>query len=195
VARSSYLSFDYEHFNEQGLKSVLSEFKRNDLPVVRVSANNKQTRQQGVPTKKAELFFTDGQRIALQAKADGAIFQVRLNNKVIPVTAVNDLKRAIAEISEKVKGNAKIFQKTLKGRLKRAQVDTTTATIARTSTKARIAMLNAGIQEQNQNLEALRESLTAAQNAAANARTLNTDLRTQLAELQAQKNTLLEAHA
>lgn len=110
----SYLSFDYAQFNEKGLKKVIDEFKRQKLQVTSVEADNKAKRQSGVQTKKAILHFADGQKLMFQATAQGAIFQVRLNTRVIPIKHVDDLKKAVAEIAGKISANSKQFQQTLK---------------------------------------------------------------------------------
>jgi len=111
VSRSTYLSFDYEKFNESGLKKVIAEFKKHDVYVTGVVATNKPKRKQGVQTKKAELFFKDGQKLTLQVTAQGAIFQVAVNGRVIPIRSINNLKKAVKEVSEKILKNSPAFQK------------------------------------------------------------------------------------
>jgi len=144
----SYLSFDYAQFNEKGLKKVIDEFKRQDLQVTSVEADNKAKRQSGVQTKKATLHFADGQKLMLQATAQGAIFQVRLNTRVIPIKHVDDLKKAVAEIAGKVSANSKQFQQTLKKRAARASsTSKDSSSRAKTSLKAQIALANADKQD------------------------------------------------
>ncbi|AFT97408.1 MULTISPECIES: hypothetical protein [Gammaproteobacteria] len=163
----SYLSFDYAQFNEKGLKKVIDEFKRQDLQVTSVEADNKAKRQSGVQTKKATLHFADGQKLMLQATAQGAIFQVRLNTRVIPIKHVDDLKKAVAEIAGKVSANSKQFQKTLKKRASRASSASKDSTSrAKTSLKAQIALaksdnqeLESSVQEKRQQKQTLEEAL------------------------------------
>ncbi|WP_268810123.1 hypothetical protein [Vibrio parahaemolyticus] len=163
----SYLSFDYAQFNEKGLKKVIDEFKRQDLQVTSVEADNKAKRQSGVQTKKATLHFADGQKLMLQATAQGAIFQVRLNTRVIPIKHVDDLKKAVAEIAGKVSENSKQFQKTLKKRTSRASSASKDSTSrAKTSLKAQIALaksdhqeLESSVQEKRQQKQTLEEAL------------------------------------
>lgn len=144
----SYLSFDYAQFNEKGLKKVIDEFKRQDLQVTSVEADNKAKRQSGVQTKKATLHFADGQKLMLQATAQGAIFQVRLNTRVIPIKHVDDLEKAVAEIAGKVSVNSKQFQQTLKKRAARASsTSKDSSSRAKISLKAQIALANADKQD------------------------------------------------
>ncbi|MCD9516412.1 hypothetical protein [Photobacterium carnosum] len=138
-----YLSFDFDQFNEKGLKKVIDEFQNQNLSVTSVEADNKPKRQSGVQTKKATLHFSDGQKLILQATAQGSIFQVRLNTRVIPVKYVDDLKRAITEIAGKVKSNSKQFQNTLQKRAVRGRNRTDANSKAKTSLKAQIALANA----------------------------------------------------
>ncbi|HAS6077944.1 hypothetical protein [Vibrio vulnificus] len=165
----SYLSFDYAQFNEKGLKKVIDEFKRQDLQVTSVEADNKAKRQSGVQTKKATLHFADGQKLMLQATAQGAIFQVRLNTRVIPIKHVDDLKKAVAEIAGKVSANSKQFQQTLKKRAARASsTSKDSSSRAKTSLKAQIALANAdkqdleaSVAEKRKQKQALEDSLPA----------------------------------
>ncbi|MFW1108371.1 hypothetical protein ACEWA7_20230 [Vibrio parahaemolyticus] len=163
----SYLSFDYAQFNEKGLKKVLDEFKRQDLQVISVEADNKAKRQSGVQTKQATFHFADGQKLMLQATAQGAIFQVRLNTRVIPIKHVDDLKKAVAEIAGKVSENSKQFQNSLKKRVARASsASKDSNSRAKTSLKAQIALaksdnqeLESSVQQMRQQKQTLEESL------------------------------------
>lgn len=114
MARQQYVSFDYDNFTEQGLKDVTKEFESNGLNVVSVDADNRPKRQSGVQTKRAVFTFDDGQTTTLQATSHGTIFQVRLNRKVLPVRNVDDLKKAIGEIADKVKANTKSYRRNLR---------------------------------------------------------------------------------
>ncbi|WFQ78109.1 hypothetical protein PXH59_00230 (plasmid) [Xenorhabdus sp. SF857] len=137
----NYLSFDYAQFNEKGLKKVIDEFNRHELQITTIEADNKSIRQSGVQTKKATLHFADGQKLTLQATAQGSIFQVRLNTRVIPVKHVDDLKKAVAEIAGKISDNSKQFQNTLQKRAIRASNATKdSSSRAKTSLKAQIAL-------------------------------------------------------
>lgn len=152
-----YLSFDFAQFNEKGLKKVIDEFKKQKLSVTSMEADNKPKRQSGVQTKKATLHFSDGQKLMLQATAQGAIFQVRLNTRVIPVKHVDDLKKAIAEIAAKVKSNSKQFQKTLQKRAVRTSSRTDANSKAKTSLKAQIALATADKEDLKATVEQARK--------------------------------------
>ena len=156
MARQQYVSFDYDNFTESGLKKVTKEFEKNGLNVISVEADNKPKRQSGVQTKKAVFTFDDGQKVTLQVTAQGSVFQVRLNSRVIPVKNVDDLGKAIAEISDKVKANSKTFKKSLRKRDQRNKKDTPSP--ARTSTKKQLEAYQSQISElQDVNAELTKE--------------------------------------
>ncbi|EII3125322.1 hypothetical protein [Vibrio parahaemolyticus] len=162
----SYLSFDYAQFNEKGLKKVIDEFKRQKLQVTSVEADNKAKRQSGVQTKKAILHFADGQKLMFQATAQGAIFQVRLNTRVIPIKHVDDLKKAVAEIAGKISANSKQFQQTLKKRASRASSSSKdSSSRAKTSLKAQLALANSDKQELESSVEEKRQQKQALEEA------------------------------
>lgn len=153
---SKFLSFDFSQFNEKGLKKVIDEFKKQRLSVTSVEADNKPKRQSGVQTKKAVLHFGDGQKLMLQATAQGSIFQVRLNTRVIPVKSVDNLQKAIVEISAKITANSKQFQKTLQKRAVRTTSRTDASTKAKTSLKAQIALAGTDLDELRTTVEQTR---------------------------------------
>lgn len=154
----SYLSFDYAQFNEKGLKKLIDEFNRQDLQIINVEADNKAKRQSGVQTKQATFHLADGQKLMLQATAQGAIFQVRLNTRVIPIKHVDDLKKAVAEIAAKVVDNSKQFQQTLRKRAARASsISKDSASRAKTSLKAQIALAHADKRDLEQSVAQMRQ--------------------------------------
>ena len=159
----NYLSFDYSQFNEKGLKNVIAEFKKNQLQVISVEADNKAKRQFGVQTKKAILHFSDGQKLMLQATAQGSIFQVRLNTRVIPVKHVDDLKKAIAEIAAKLTRNSRQFKKQQEQRAKKPVKRSNLSTKAKTSLKAQTAIARIGIDDLTAEIAAVQQQKDAAE--------------------------------
>ncbi|MET4710879.1 hypothetical protein [Endozoicomonas lisbonensis] len=156
MANQRYLSFDFKNFNEKGLSKVKKEFESNGLVVTSIDADNRVRRQSGVPTKRATFNIADGQQVVLQATSEGAVFQVRLNSRVIPVRAVDNLKAAIAEISNRVKANSSQFQKARRRRAT-APKKVDKATVARTSAKARIVLYQQQAEELQQTVNELEE--------------------------------------
>jgi hypothetical protein len=115
------LEFDFKNFNEKGLKKVLNAFKKQQLPIKEVVANNRPKRESGYQVKAATLHFESGQKLLLKAKANGSIFQVKLNNKALPIKNVDNLKKAVGEVIKFVKINEPKFLKQQAKRLERAK--------------------------------------------------------------------------
>ncbi len=105
------LALDFEKLDEKGLKKFTGAFKKKGAPVKSVKAPNKAKRANGIQQKDFKLEFEDGQTLAFFVKSDGTIFQVKLNNKVIPVTNTTNMTKAIDELAKKVLANADAYTK------------------------------------------------------------------------------------
>jgi vacuolar-type H+-ATPase subunit I/STV1 len=112
------IKIDFDKFNEAGLKDILKQFGKADLPVEKVDATNKAKREMGFLVKSATFNFESGQKLLLKAKAGGSIFQVRLNGKVIPIKNADDLEKGVKEVVQYVKKNEVTY---LKQRAKRIE--------------------------------------------------------------------------
>ena len=99
------LTINFDKFDKTGLKPVLKKFEKAGLVVDDVEATNKPKRESGFLIKTAVMVFTSGQKLTVKAKAGGGIFQVKLNSKVLPVKAVDDMDKAIDEVITHVKAN------------------------------------------------------------------------------------------
>lgn len=105
------IQLDFEKFNKIGLKPILKKIEKEGLTVSDVQGDNKAKRESGFQVKTATLTFESGQKLVLKAKAGGSIYQVRLNNKVLPIKHYDDLDKAILEIIDYVQANEKTYQK------------------------------------------------------------------------------------
>jgi hypothetical protein len=117
----------FVNFNPKGLKPLTDELeKKHKLPVVDVKAPNMPKREDGFQVKTATFTFESGQKMVLKIKANGTIFQVRLNGKVIPVKNSEDLhvpqnfKKAVKEMANFVKKNEPAYTKQKAKRLNKA---------------------------------------------------------------------------
>jgi hypothetical protein len=61
--------------------------------------------------KTATFVFASGQKITVKIKAGGGVFQIKLNAKVIPIKAVDDVAKAVDEVITYVKANEPAFAK------------------------------------------------------------------------------------
>ena len=94
---SNQLKLDFNKLTEKNLQPILKKFAKYEYPVVSVDAPNKGKRESGVLVKSFTLTFEDSQKVLVKVKSDGTIFQVRLNNKVVPIQHVDDLSKAVTE--------------------------------------------------------------------------------------------------
>jgi len=117
--KSNQVTLDFDKLTEAGLKPILKRFSKWNCPVATVDAPNKSKRESGFLVKYFTLVFEDGQQMLVRVKADGTVFQVKLNNKVVPIKNVNDIDKAIIEMVDYVQDNAKAYARAKMQREKR----------------------------------------------------------------------------
>lgn len=139
------ISIDFKNFNEKGLKKVMAAFEKQDLPIKTVEATNRPKRESGFQTKAATFFFESGQKLLLKAKVNGSIFQVKLNNKAIPIKHVDNLKKAVAEVITFVKKNEAKFLKQQGKRLAKKKIAMPKLKPATTSAKKQLAEVTSAL--------------------------------------------------
>ncbi len=116
---------NFVNFNERGLQPLVDELKKHDQEVASIKATNMPKREDGFSVKAALFTLESGQKLEVKIKANGSIFQVRLNGKVIPVKNSEDidepanLKKAVKEISDRIKQNEAVYLKQKARRMKR----------------------------------------------------------------------------
>lgn len=194
--KSSQLTLDFEKLTEKTLQPVLKKFQKAGYPVVKVDAPNKAKRESGFLIKNFTLTFEDEQQILVRIKAGGTIFQVKLNNRVVPIKHVDDMEKAISEIANYLYDNAKAFARAKAQRERRkikppAPAITTTRKEKLEKTKAdleEISQNNADLEKQLAETTALNSGnqtkLEDAERALASERARTSDLESQIAKLQ-----------
>lgn len=108
---SKQVRLPFETLTEAGLKPLLKKFATWKCPVASVDAPNKAKRESGFLVKNFTLTFEDGQKMLVRVKADGTVFQVKLNNKVVPIRHVDDLDKAVIELVDYVQENARAYER------------------------------------------------------------------------------------
>lgn len=111
------VQINFKNITKTGLKSIIAKFEKKGMPIDGVEANNIARRQSGFLVKDASLFFESGQKLVIRVKADGVIFQVKLNNKVLPIKNVDNMSKAVDEVIQHVKENEKRYLKAKEKRL------------------------------------------------------------------------------
>jgi len=174
------LTIDFDKFDKAGLKPVLKKFETAGMSIEDVEATNKAKRESGFLIKTATLIFSSGQKLMVKAKAGGGIFQVKLNGKVIPIKAVDDIGKAVDEVITHVKANEPAF---LKQREKQAGiVKIPKLKPVNTSVAAQIETLSATVEQLKGTNENIRTETTAQSGQATELQTQLSTLETQLKE-------------
>lgn len=171
---SKQVRLPFDRLTETNLKPIVKKFTKWGLEIVSIDAPNKAKRESGFLLKNFTLEFKDGQKLLVRVKSDGTVFQVKLNNKVVPVKNVDDMEKAVGEMIDYVMYNAKAYERAKLQREKRKKLNIKTPSVT-TSRKEKIAKAKAQLSELNGS---------------------NTDLEKQLAEIQngsGNKNSELEA--
>lgn len=99
------LSVSYVNFYEKALDPIVKAFVQNKLPVESVKATNIAKRENGISVKEAIVTFESGQKLSFKIKADGTVFQYKLNGKVLAVKEQFDFDVAFKEVVKLVKQN------------------------------------------------------------------------------------------
>lgn len=145
-ATTNQVRLDFDKITERGLSQILNLFQKHKLPVTKVEATNKAKRESGFLLKDVSLYFDDGQKVFVRIKADGTVFQVKLNNKVVPIRHVDDMGKAVVEVCDYVDGNRKKFEAAKVQREKRKKLDLDVQPV-RTSRAEKIEQMQAALAE------------------------------------------------
>lgn len=110
------LLFNFEEMassKDKIAKIIGRQFGMAGQNIVQTDISESTKRSSGVSFREMTLTFADSQTITLRVKQTGDIFQVLLNNKVIPIKNQDDHAKAVTEIAQNIdKGRAQ-FQKKL----------------------------------------------------------------------------------
>lgn len=147
----SKLRIDYVNFYEKNMEPIAKAFGQNKLAVVNVKATNMAKRENGVAIKEAQFEFKSGQKLVIKIKADGGVFQVKLNGKVLPIKEVFDVDAAFKEIVRMVKQNeaAYLAQKEKQQEQAAKRLARTAVVRASSSAQAKLEAAHAKLSETN----------------------------------------------
>lgn len=155
--KSNQLTLNFEKLTEKALQPILKKFQKVGHTVAKVDAPNKAKRESGFLIKNFTLTFEDDQQILVRVKAGGTIFQVKLNNRVVPIKHVDDLEKAINEIADYLYDNAKAFAKA-KAQRERRKLKPPTPSIT-TTRKEKIEKAKADLEAVSKNNSDLEKQL------------------------------------
>lgn len=113
----------FDKLTESGLKPIVKKFEKWGLKVASIDSTNRQKRESGMLLKDAVFIFDDGQKMLVRVKSDGTVFQVKLNNKVVPIKNIDDMDKAVVEMVDYVQDNAKAYERAKIQREKRRKLN------------------------------------------------------------------------
>jgi hypothetical protein len=181
----------FDQFDKRGLKSVLDAFKKANMGVAATVADNKPKREAGYQVKTATLTLDSGQVVVLKIKAEGSLYQAKLNGKVLAIKKYHDpndfIKEVIAYAKENEGGYAKSKEKAA---LRATKIKVPTLAAVSIPLAQQVEALNSSLTEitaQNEDLNKQLFELTAPLEAK---RTALAELNKELADEKARTETL-----
>lgn len=106
-------SFEDLSVKDKAVKAVAQAFKRAGAPVASVEIDPKLRRASGITYREMVLVFADSQTVTLRVKQTGDIYQVEVNQKVLPITNQDDHLKAVGEVVRTLERGRTAFQKRL----------------------------------------------------------------------------------
>lgn len=106
-------SFEDLSVKDKAAKQVARYFARAGATVVQQDVSSTVRRTSGISYREMTLTFADSQQVTFRIKQSGDIYQVLLNNNVLPVRGQDDHVGAIAEIAKAMDSGRTKFQKKL----------------------------------------------------------------------------------
>ena len=130
-------------------KAVAKLFAQAGTPVVSHFIDEKTKRVAGISTRSMTLSFADSQSITLAVKQSGDIYEVKMNNKLLPIKNQDDHKKAIKEMVNALDAGRSKFQAAL----------ARTVTVLPKTLKTAVPKIADSLQEQlNETLAAIDEA-------------------------------------
>lgn len=156
----------FDKMTETNLRPFIKKFEKWGVHISKIEASNVGKRESGFLLKDALFIFEDGQKMLVRVKSDGTVFQVKLNNKVLPLKSVDNVDKAVIEIVDYIQANAKAYERAKIQREKRkAKPDTPSVT---TSRREKISRVQDELRELSASITDLDQQHTEAQSRAQN---------------------------
>lgn len=112
---NKHILFDFQGMTgkDAGTLEAKRYFARAGAKVVEADTSGGVKRVAGVSYRELRMIFGDGQTATLRVKQTGDIFQVMVNDRIIPIKHQDDHEKAIEEISRAMDNGRAAFQKKL----------------------------------------------------------------------------------
>lgn len=159
------VKINFNKMTKAGMKSVIAKFEKKGMKVADVDAPNRAKRESGFLVKAAKLIFESGQILLVRVKADGTVFQVKLNARVLPMKYVDNMDKVIDEIIDHVRDNEAKYIKAKQKRLSKKKLNLGKQPKVSTSRKQKIEQAESRVAELTAESESLQQSVDAGQGA------------------------------
>lgn len=149
ASKTFLFSFDDLSLKDKAVKALSKEFAKQGAQVIDTAIPSTIRRKAGISYREVNLSFADSQIVTFFVKKSGDIFEVRLNNRALPIKQQDDQKKAIKEIVEAMDKGRSAFQK----KLAQAKVEVPKSATVSTVTTAK---------KQSEKIESLKEAIRVA---------------------------------
>ncbi len=106
-------SFEDLSSKDKALRQMTKTFARLGAHVVQSDVPSTVKRTAGISYREVNLTFADSQVVSFRVKKTGDIYEVRLNNRPLPIRAQDDQAKAIKEIVDAMDSGRAAFQRKL----------------------------------------------------------------------------------
>jgi len=107
--------FDYKNLTgkDPASTTLVKAFVQHKADVASIEGEGKIKRMSGVAYKELALAMADSQHVILRIKDTGDVFQVLVNNKVVPIKNQDNIAKAVIEIVDRLDSGRAAFQKAM----------------------------------------------------------------------------------
>ncbi|QUM78719.1 hypothetical protein HWV00_20830 (plasmid) [Moritella sp. 24] len=154
--KKSYAVFEFDNFSTAGLKKFAAQLAQKDAAVASITATNRATKKDGLPTKRATFFFDNQQKAEITIGEKGDIITLKVNGKPQPTGSPANLASFAKHIAGVLTAAQPAFDKSLKRRLDKIKVDTPQKKPASRTNKVRIEEAKSLLAQAKKNLSQLR---------------------------------------
>lgn len=95
------------------VKALIRAFGVAGAVVISTSADATASKRAGIEYKALHFTYADSQRVSLLVKRTGDVFEVRINDRPVPVRSQDNTKAAAEEIAGKMAAGRARFQKAM----------------------------------------------------------------------------------
>lgn len=178
--KKTYAQFDPDNFSETGLAAFAKVLEAEGAKVESITASNRIIRKDDAAFKKADFYFSNGQRVSIRISGTGDLVAAALNGKAIPVKDASTLKNIAKELADYMKRGQDAFDKSLAKKLKAIKVDSNVRPASKTN-QQRLDELKAAAAEAEQQYAQSREAFEQASKAIQALRDEEAELQQELA--------------